>query len=464
MDTDRQAVSAGRARGAVSLSRRLFLGAAGGVASARARQSGRPKNLLVLLTDQQSVSAMSANGNPYLRTPAMDSLAAGGVSFSESYCTYPVCSPARSSILTSRMPHETGVRVNGKPIAQGIPNMGDVFRAAGYRTVYGGKWHLPKSFGGVTGFDELIGGDSLGAKMDEPLASACVEFLRNKPKQPFLLFASFMNPHDVCGWIRAHEDSRSYLNAGDFPPAPANMAVDPDEPEYLQFHRTGNYDLMSNAVGIASKWRRDDFRFYLRSYYRMVEDVDRQIGRVLSALRVAGLYEDTLIVLTSDHGEGMGAHRWVQKAAFWEETAKVPLVIAGAGIPNGVRDEKHLVSGLDILPTICDYTGVAPPDLAMGRSLRPAIEGAGFERDFVVSELSEYGAAARQGRMLRTPRYKYIAFNGGARPEQLFDLQLDPGEVYNLAGRPDAAAVLAEHRVHLTKWIEKSGDDFQQAI
>jgi len=466
MDANRRTVTAGRTPGTMKLSRRTFLGAAGAAAApGAARQQDRPKNVLVLLTDQQSMSAMSGNGNRYLRTPAMDSLAAAGVSFSESYCTYPVCSPARSSILTSRMPHETGVRVNGKPIAQGMPNMGDAFRAAGYRTVYGGKWHLPKPFGGATGFDELIGGSSLGAKMDEPLAGACVDFLTSKPKQPFLLFASFMNPHDICGWIRAHEGSRSYDDPARFPPAPANMAADPNEPEYLQFHRTGNYDLMSNAVGIASKWKRDDFRFYLHSYYRMVEDVDRQIGRVLSALRLSGLYDDTLIVLTSDHGEGMGAHRWVQKAAFWEETAKVPLVFAGAGIPrHGVRDENSLVSGLDILPTLCDYMGVALPDLARGRSLRAAIKGTGFERSFVVSELSEYGASGRQGRMLRTARYKYIAFNGGARPEQLFDLQLDPGEVYNLAARPDAAAVLAKHRGHLAGWIEKTEDDFQPAV
>jgi arylsulfatase A-like enzyme len=193
-----------------------------------------------------------------------------------------------------------------------------------------------------------------------------------------------------------------------------------------------------------------------------VEDVDRQIGRVLSALRLAGLHDETLIVLTSDHGEGMGAHRWVQKAAFWEETAKVPLVFAGAGVRrHGARDEKSLVSGLDILPTLCDYAGVPPPELARGRSLRGALEGSPLERDFVVSELSEYGDESRQGRMLRTSRYKYIVFNGGERPEQLFDLQLDPGEIHNLARRPEAARALREHRELLTAWIHQTADDFQ---
>ena len=98
-----------------------------------------------------------------------------------------------------------------------------------------------------------------------------------------------MNPHDICDWIRAHEGSRSYPDTAGFPPAPANMAIEPDEPEYVQFHRTAGYDLMSKAVGIASGWKRDDVRFYLRSYYRLVEDIDRQIGRGLPRLRVAAL-------------------------------------------------------------------------------------------------------------------------------------------------------------------------------
>ncbi|MEX2261829.1 MAG: sulfatase-like hydrolase/transferase [Bryobacteraceae bacterium] len=431
----------------------------------RALQAQERPNILFLITDQQSQSAMSSNGNPYLRTPAMDSLAADGVSFSESYATYPVCSPARSSWFTGRMPHETGVMKNGLPIKTGMPTMGEVFRVAGYQTVYGGKWHLPKSFTGATGFDELIGGSGRAAAMDEPLASACVNFLSQKPRQPFLLVASFMNPHDVCDWIRAHKGTRSHARSAEYPPAPRNMAVDPDEPEYIQFHRTAGYNSMSAAVGIAAEWKRDDIRYYIHSYYRLVESVDRQIERVLAALRQSGLDENTLVVLTSDHGEGMGAHRWVQKAAFWEETAKVPLVIAGHGVKRrGVRDEETLVSGLDVLPTICDYAGVPPLEGVRGSSLRAPVEGRPLDRSFVVSELADYGGEAREGRMLRTARYKYVVFNGGRRPEQLFDLQLDPGEVHNLARREDAAAVLKGHRAILAEWIRGTQDGFRMPV
>ncbi len=446
------------------MNRRTFLAStASAPAILTGAASGRP-NLILILTDQQSNCALSAHGNRHLQTPAMDSLVARGASFTESYCTYPVCSPARSSLMTSRMPHETGVRVNGRAIAAGMPTMGEHFREHGYATVYGGKWHLPKSFQEPPGFDYLIGGNSLGARMDEPLATAAARFLTEKPKQPFLLVASFMNPHDICSWIRAHPGTREYEDPSRFPPPRLNMAIDPDEPEYLQYHRTGNYNLMSNSLKISSEWKLDDWRFYLHDYYRMVEDVDRQIGRVLSALKLSGLEANTLVVLTADHGEGQGSHRWTQKAALWEETAKVPLIVAGAGVKaRGLVDSRSLVSGLDVLPTLCDYAGIPAPPGLRGASLRPAIEQRAWNRRFVVSELSEYGGNERQGRMLRTRRYKYVAFNGGARPEQLFDLQLDPGETVNLARRPEAAQILREHRGLLGQWIAETGDDFRIA-
>jgi arylsulfatase A-like enzyme len=443
----------------ISFSRRTFLGAA--VASGSWQPKRQRPNILFIITDQQSQVAMGSSGNPHVRTPAMDSLAAEGISFSESYSTYPVCSPARSSFFTSRMPHETGVRVNGLAIAEGLPTMGELFREAGYQTVYAGKWHLPKPAGDVRGFERIAGRGGLGSEVGEPAATACVNFLAKPPKQPFLMVASFINPHDVCSWIRAHPGSRSYPELADFPPVQLNMAVDPEEPEYLQYHRTAGYNLMSEAVGIAAKWNRDDFRFYLRDYYLLVEEVDRQVGRLLAVLRAYGLYDNTLVVLTADHGEGLGSHRWVQKAAFWEEVVRVPLLIAGAGVGRrGVKDSRNLVSGLDILPTMCDYAGVRAPAVMRGRSLRGAIEGSSFDRPFVVSELSEYGEKNRQGRMLRTQRYKYVVFNGGRRPEQLFDLALDPGEVYNLAQQPGAASILREHRRRLAQWIRETRDDF----
>jgi arylsulfatase A-like enzyme len=428
------------------------------------RAAPKRPNLLLIMTDQQTHDAMSNAGNPWLKTPAMDSLARTGTRFAETICPYPVCSPSRGSIFTGRMPHETGVRVNGKAIVPGMATMGEVFQKAGYQTVYGGKWHLPKSFDGMTSFEKLIGGSGQGKDMDAPLGGACTDWLRRKPQGPFLMVASFMNPHDVCQWIREHPGAHEYAEIGKYPPAPGNMAVDPLEPQAMQYHRSAGYDLMSKGVGIASQWRRDDFRHYMHDYYRMVEDVDVQVGRVLTALREAGLAENTVVCFTSDHGEGMGAHRWVQKASFYEESVRVPFLWSGPGITKqGHVDRASLTTLADILPTFCELAGVpAPPDMR-GRSLAAALQGTPVERPFVVSELL-YGDSTREGRMLRTARHKYVVFNNGARPEQFFDLSLDPGETQNLARQPEHGGLLGEHRQLLKKWISQTGDDFKMPV
>lgn len=409
----------------------------------------RRPNFLVILTDQQTHNAWSGCGNAWLKTPAMDSIARRGTVYSNAVCPYPVCSPSRSSIFTGRMPHETGVMDNGKPIPAGMSSMGELFRAAGYNTAYGGKWHLPKSFDGMTGFTKIIGGSALGRNMDGPLSNACANWLRS-PEGPFLLVASFMNPHDICDWIRRHKGTRELPASSMMPPAPLNMAVDPNEPEAIQYHRTAGYDLMSQAVGIASEWRRDDMRLYLHDYYRMVEQVDSEIGKVLAALRESGQERNTVIVFASDHGEGLGAHRWAQKASFYEESLRVPLFLAGPGVATGVNAE--LTTLADIVPTMCALAGIPVPADVRGVNLC-----AGFSRPFVTSEL-RYGAAEREGRMLRTRRHKYVRFNSGARPEQLFDLELDPGETFNLASR--AGGILDDHRRLMDGWLSKTGDAF----
>jgi arylsulfatase A-like enzyme len=263
------------------------------------------------------------------------------------------------------------------------------------------------------------------------------------------LVASFMNPHDICDWIRQHKGTREFPADAVLPPAPLNMAVDPNEPEAIQYHRTAGYDLMSQAVGIASEWRRDDVRLYLHDYYRMVEQVDGEIGKVLKALRETGQESNTVIVFASDHGEGLGGHRWAQKASFYE-ALRVPFFVAGSGIAAGVNGE--LTTLADIVPTMCALAGIPAPADVRGVNVC-----SGFTRQFVASEL-RYDIAEREGRILRTKTHKYVRFNSGAPVEQLFDLEVDPGETFNLAGR--GGTILEAHRGLMNKWLSQTGDRF----
>jgi len=458
----------------LSDSRRGFLKALGrgtlflafpGLSAAGQDRTRRP-NVLFLMTDQQTLRTMSAYGNPHLKTPHMDSLAAVGVRFEKSYCTAPVCGPSRSSLITSRMPHVTGVDINGQVPDPAIPNMGQIFREAGYVTAWAGKWHLPQSYpqGPIPGFEYLSVPEGtkfrLGAQTDGPVADEAVKFLRRRHGRPFLLGVSLHNPHDICWSVR--EGPSEPIDPRSLPPLPANFEIDPNEPEFVSVCRERTK--YGPELLYTKDWSRRRWREYLYQYYRHVEEVDEQIGRILTTLRELGLEEDTLVVLTSDHGEGAAAHRWVVKLMLYEEPATVPLVVSWRGVtPAGGADRVHLVSGLDVLPTMCAYAGIGLRDDFMGMSLRPLIENPGLPgREFVVTELaSDSQDTTKKGRMVRTQRYKYIAFSFGTRPEMLFDLAADPGETNNLALRESAQGELDRHRKLLRRWIRETKDDFQ---
>ena len=437
-------------------------------------------NILVILTDQQTHTAIGAHGNPHLHTPHMDSLVQGGQTFMNSYCAAPVCGPSRGSLLSGRLPHRTGVEVNGPAVQPGITTMGQHFRQAGYRPYYSGKLHLGPSptqgieeVGGQQGFEYLCDEHpegippQLGTDTDSIWTDHAVQFLQNQGQQdsgsedPFLLVASLHNPHDICYWVMEWHHIVDVPSDSDLPPLPANFQPFPDEPEFVGLcrHRTEYGPEMSWT----HDWDETDWRRYLYVYDRLTERVDEQIGRLLGVLEESGLADDTLVVLTSDHGEGVAAHQWVTKLMLWEEVARVPFVLRLPGaVPAGRVDSTHLASGLDLLPTLCDYAGTAAPSALDGHSLRPVIENPDLPgRESVVTELQAFmDDETKKGRMLRTARYKYIAFSYGQRPEMLFDLETDPGETKNLAYNAAYQEVLTEHRQLLTKEVEQTADPF----
>jgi choline-sulfatase len=169
---------------------------------------------------------------------------------------------------------------------------------------------------------------------------------------------------------------------------------------------------------------------------------------VLDAVEDSGEAENTVIVFTSDHGDGRGRHSHVAKWYPYDEAAKVPMIACCPGqIAEGKRDAKSLVSGLDVVPTLCDFAGVKPPDGVQGRSLRPLLEEKAVDwRDFLTSEHHIVG------RMVRTEQYKYVRYPDDP-VEQLFDMKADPWETKNLYEDAKMADVLADHRKML--------DDFQ---
>lgn len=438
----------------------------------RKARAGDPRpNILLLFTDQQTISALSCAGNRWVNTPHMDALAKAGVRFLNSYCASPICGPSRGSIVTGQPPHASGVVYNGDPLREGIPTIGTVLREAGYYTAWTGKWHLPESYlreaNDSHGFHHRpltkdIPWAALGDQTDFLTAMDAEFFLRwqaAKQPKPWFLGVSLHNPHDIC--YHVGEKALENQNKDRFPPLPANFDIDPNEPEALQMRRENSS--YGHELADTKDWDEDRWREYLHTYSHLVTQVDRAVGQVLKALREGGWSDNTLVIFTSDHGEGIAAHRWATKLSLYEESAAVPLIVS---LPGKVQDGRvlagPLASGLDLLPTICDYAGAKSPPLP-GRSLRSALEGqADPESHYVVCELAaDKKRPEIQGRMVRTERFKYCAYTPGKNAEQLFDMIGDPGETINLAADPAHAETLRHHRSLLADWSAKTGDPFR---
>jgi len=420
----------------------LASGIGGGKAAFGIGKKKRP-NFAFITCDQLLLDAISAHGCSYVRTPNIDRVFHQGISFVESHSTCPVCSPARSSWFTGCMACETGVVSNKRAINASVPTMGTWFRQNGYETVYSGKHHLPFAYPTeIKGFTVLPNGRGQGDLLDPITSRNCEAYLRNRrSKAPFVLFAGFVQPHDICYyamfWQAMTPEKLPFPElAGQLPPVPPNNRVFPREPKPLA-EGALRYKFLSD----------DQWRYYLYAYYRMVEMLDADVGRILDTLEDTGLLEDTIVIFTSDHGEGAGRHAHVEKWYPYEESVKVPLIVScPERFASGRKDYRHLVSGIDIMPTMCDFAGITPPPQMTGRSLRPVLEDRPTEwREFVAAEW--YWA----GWMIRTEQFKYVWFPDDPI-EQLFDMTADPWETTNLFDQTEYAGILKDHRRLLNDW------------
>ncbi len=425
------------------------------------RVASNQPNVLLIFTDQQTDEAMSCTGNPHLETPSMDRIAARGVRFTRSYVTQPLCLPSRSSIQTGRYPHEIGTPTNGTKLNRPYPMLGKLMEAAGYDTAYFGKWHVGASY-------EEAGYAVTGTtQSDSDTARHAVEYLRAARDKPFFLTASFLNPHDVCQLARRQDLPQGPIpqppdDPAQLPPLPENFAIPESEPTAIRMIQEKN----RNFHYPTDQWSDLEWGQYLWGYYRLVEKVDREIGKVLDALRDAGHESNTIIVFTSDHGEGVASHHWNQKQVLYEQAVRVPLIVAHPLSSNPGTTSQALVStGIDIMPTVLAAAGTGNrPGPGDGQSLAPLARSpsAAWDRRYVVAETTfgRGGDDGVSGRMLRTERYKYIVYNTGSGREQLFDLREDPGEMINLATKPAYQSELHEHRQLMSDWATQTNDDF----
>ncbi len=431
----------------------------------------KPPNFLVIITDQQQAEALSCAGNADVRTPHLDRLAATGVRFRNSYCTYPMCVPSRRSMLTGKMPNQVG-RTGPRPQDCDLDlseqdwarTLGRLLEAAGYRCGWGGKWHVGLGSGscyvpdrrqGNHGFETICPFD------DNALPEACEAFFQQQDQQPFFLVASFDNPHNigefstdrVLPWCEGSIDA---VAPAELPNLPANFPAAPLEPEVVTAVRQSErYTVGRDQDFDPLRWRQER-----HGYYQMVEYVDAQIGQVVEALERAGHAENTVVIFTSDHGEMLGAHQLARKWVLYEESVKVPFIVCDPnGGRQGITDNLLISNGIDLLPTLCEYARIEPPDDLPGVSLVERIRhGDAVGRDQLIVETDLPGPHGSWGRMVRTARYAYHLYGQGRRNEQLFDLENDPGQMVNLAVQQRYRDVLDAHRRRLADWCKNAGN------
>ncbi|MBV9739287.1 MAG: choline-sulfatase [Hyphomicrobiales bacterium] len=419
-------------------------------------------NMLIVMADQLAPSALPFHSGP-AKAPHMEALAAQGVIFDAAYCNSPLCSPSRVSFMTGRLPSRHGVYDNAAEFHSDIPTFAHHLRCVGYRTVLAGKMHFcgadqlhgfeqrlttdiyPADFGWTPDWDHphtrpgwyhdmssvIQAGICLRSNQidyDEEVAFAAerliYDHVRGTDERPLCLVVSLTHPHDPFAipehWWKLYADAEIPLPRV----LPESIALHPHE-ERLRH--------VCDMVG--AKISQDDVRRARHAYYGAISYVDDHLGRLLRALDASGLARDTLVIVTSDHGEMLGERGFWYKMSFFDGAARVPLIVHSPG-RFAQRRVASAVSLVDILPTLVEIgrDGDLPRSLQDldGRSLLPHLAG-GAGHDEALGEYLAEGAIAPIV-MIRRARHKFVF--SPPDPDQLYDVAADPDERLNLAETP----------------------------
>lgn len=440
--------------------------------------SATRKNVLFIISDDLA-NLLGCYGDPQAKTPNIDRLAARGARFDRAYCTYPYCGPSRNSLLTGLYPNSTGIFKNGQIFRQTVPtriSLPQAFRQQGYFVGRIGKlyhynvpvsigtdghddpasWELALNPAGVDRTEEngrivsVAPGSTVSwyaspkgdaVHTDGKVAAEAEWVLERCAKQtdrPFFLSVGFFRPHRP--YIAPRDPYFGYYpksqmrvmrgvkeDQADIPPA----ALSSFGPR-LQAAMTD--DLQQEA---------------LQAYYASISFMDAQVGRVVAALDRLGLANSTVIVFTSDHGYMTGQHGLWEKSNLFEETARVPLLIVAPGVSQKGTVPQSPVSLLDLFPTLAGLCGLTPPAGLQGQSLVPLLQdpsaaGRGWALTQMVRNASGEGGKRFSGYSLRTERWRYTEWDDGTQGRELYDHDVDAGELTNLADAPAQAKVVAE--------------------
>jgi len=437
-------------------------------------------NVLFIISDDLTPTALGCYGNTVCQTPNIDRLAARGTRFTRAYCQGTYCGPSRASFMSGYYPHATGVQgyTNPRPIIGDRATWSQHFKNAGYYAarvskiyhmgVPGGieegsdgaddalswkerfnsqglEWKAPgvgeTLEGNPDGKKPVVGGNTFVivsadgddmAHSDGKTAAKAGELIAQHAAKPFFLGVGFVRPHVPFVAPKKYFD----LYPAEQMALPEKVAGDWDD-----IPKPGiNYKTSVNMKMDVAKQKKA-----VSGYYAAVSYMDAQMGRVLDALEKSGQADNTIVIFTSDHGYHLGEHDFWAKVSLHDESARVPLIISVPGKKSGVSDS--LVELLDLYPTTAKLCGLEIPTRLQGKDISPILDDPKTKVHDTVFSV----AGSSKGMMLRDDRWVFIQYGEDAKGGiELFDMQSDPKQLTNLASSLDHVSVVADWKEKIT--------------
>jgi arylsulfatase A-like enzyme len=462
---------------------------------ASSRRPGDKPNLLFLWTDEQRADTLAAYGNLRFRVPALNSLAARSVVFDRCYDTQPVCTPARSSVMTGQWPHTTGCVTNNIPLPRDARTMPELLNDSSYRTGYFGKWHLGDEVFAQHGFQEWVSiedGYAAYFSSDKPgdkrssyhrfleghgykpdtrqgtfsrgfavhrridhckpafLAAESSRFILENRARPWMLYVNFLEPH--MPFFGPLND----LHSPDDAPVPANYpgtAVD-REPAHYQRLRA---EQMRRGIEGQDLKTRGGWQRLNRNYAGLCSQVDLAIGQILHSLELSGQAENTIIVFTSDHGEQMGSHSLYGKGVLYEESVRVPLLMHIPFRQTRQIPVANPVSHIDLVPTLLELMGRKPsPGELPGEDLLAYVNGGKRRNDYVFIEWHSPKSGPNARAVVSPDGWKLGLYDTDS--SLLFHRHEDPLEMQNQFYRNSSVPTIRRLRREIETWQQSVSD------
>jgi N-acetylglucosamine-6-sulfatase len=430
----------------------------------RAQAQPRRPNILFILADDHRWDALGCQGHPFLKTPHLDRLAAEGVLFENAFVTTSLCSPSRASFLTGQYAHSHGVVTNHTPWDDAAPTFLEHLNQAGYDTAFIGKWHMPgRGLPRLRGVNHFVsftvqGGqgvyencplvidgretDRPGKYITEDLTDLAIDWLNRPRTGPFCLYLShkaahfgFLPPKHLRGRLKD-----------------ADLHLPPEADPFVTM--TNNQLFVGAPLPLG---------FLYRRYAETLMGLDEQIGRLLARLEALKVLDDTVVVYAGDNGHLFGEHGLYDKRLAFEESIRIPFIVRRPGkIPDPGRRAEQMALNIDLAPTLLDLAGLTIPRVMQGESLVPILASpqAPGRSSFLYEHFPVFPIPIPGITAVRTDRYKYIEYQNGIRPAELYDLARDPKEKNNLAAAPESQGLVQELETELKRLQIETGYRF----